>query len=198
MGSTWPSRQPTLEPRPAHFSLFQEPNAQTASLPPLPKRVCFALSQEGSLGRWPGQCFEEEGAEGALKSDLPEDAAWLCSEPLKVLPLLWDSDSGKEDAHVGAGYVESRETPVCQGMEMHFTGIFCQELQSTSHQQKEMNKPWPTAFLPLWCITPIKHWAGLPAERKPVLDQAWDSPKGKASGPTFISKRSLGSLPGTG
>lgn len=85
VGSTRPSQQPTLEPRSAHFSLFQELNAQTASLPPLPKHVCFVLSPEGSLGRWPGLCLEGEG-EGALESDLPRDAAWLCSDPHKVLP----------------------------------------------------------------------------------------------------------------
>lgn len=179
VGSTRPSRQPTLELRSAHFSLFQEPNAQTASRPPLPKHVCFVLSPEGSLGRWPGLCFEGEGAEGALKSDLPRDDAWLCSDPHKVLPLLWDSDSGKEDAILGQG-CGGQGGPVWQGMGMHFTGIFCQALQPTSHQQEEMNNPWPTALLPLWYITPIKHRAGLPEERKPVLDQAWNSPKGKA------------------
>lgn len=76
MGSTWPSRPPTSEPRSAHICLFQELNAQTLSLPPLPKHVRFAVSQEGSLEGWPDQCFRGRGAEGALKFDLPGDPAW--------------------------------------------------------------------------------------------------------------------------
>lgn len=80
----------------------------------------------------------------------------------------------QEDGHAGAGHVEGREVPLCQGMQMHFTGIFCQELQPTSHQQKEMNDPWGRSYCLPAClvyITPIKHWAGLPEEG----NQSWVS-----------------------
>lgn len=60
-GTMWPSRPPTAEPRSAHISLFQEPDAQTLSLPLLPKRICFTFSQEGSLELLPGQCLGGKG-----------------------------------------------------------------------------------------------------------------------------------------
>ena len=140
MRSTWLSVLPTEEPRSTHISLFQEPNAQTLPLTFLLKCICFTLSQEGSLELWPG-CFGGEGAEGALKSDLSGDPPYSYSDPHKVPSLLQDPDAFKEDGHVGAGHVERKEAPLHRGMEVYFTGIFWQELQTTRHQQKAMNSP---------------------------------------------------------
>lgn len=153
MNSLRPSRSSTSEPRSAHISLFQEPYAQTFSLPPLPKHVYLTLSREGNLERWPGQCLWEERAEEALKFDLPRDPVRPCSGPHKTLPLLQDSDAGKEDGNIGAEHAVGRDAAVCQGMEINFAVIFWQELQPTTHRQKVMNGPLEWILLP-----PLPAW----------------------------------------
>lgn len=147
MNSIKPSRPPTSEPRFAHISLFQEPSAQTFSLPPLPKHVCLTLSGEGNLELWPGQCLWEERVEGALKFDLPGDPARPRSGPHKILPLLQDSDAGKEDSHIDWGRA-------CSGQGRHSVprngNKFCGHTlaRTPTHNSSTESNEWPLGVGP--------------------------------------------------